>query len=573
MPEKEYEGRPAVQHVNCWHELYKQIYGQATAPADGTFDIAGWLSSYTGLPIPAGEMREWMDRTVERILALRPKRVLEIGCGTGLLLFRIAPSCERYVAVDFVDEVLNRVQDQLNRLTRPLPQVELLNCKADQVGNVNSLRSSGFDTIVLNSVVQYFPDITYLVRVVTAAMSLLAPSGSIFLGDVRSRALLEALATSIEIGRAPKRFPIASLRDRIARRISAEQELTIDPEFFAALADRLPGLAAVRAEPKRGAYDNELSRFRYDVTLFRVPVATALIPEAIVVSTIFDLRMLLADAKGDTVCVSGLRDRRVIPALEVAARVAAAADAQVLSSDLLDGHDASTEGVEWDEIDTLAKQLGWTADLQLSIAVGYFDALFCRGLVKDSVASWPMTGKPNLRCAWSEYANNPARGMTRRQLVPELRALLETRVPEVMLPSSYVLLDHLPLTPNGKVDRANLPLPDAARPDLAAEFVAPHTTCENAIASIWAEVIGIDTIGGKDDFFSLGGHSLLATQVISSVRSKFGIELPLRALFEHRTLSAFATAVEAYITSEIEKLSEEEAQQLVTRRPDPDVCC
>ena len=75
--------------------------------ADPTFDIAGWNNSYTGEPIPADEMREWVDETVSRIRSLAPRRVLEIGCGTGLLLFRVAPGAARYVGIDVAQSALD----------------------------------------------------------------------------------------------------------------------------------------------------------------------------------------------------------------------------------------------------------------------------------------------------------------------------------------------------------------------------------------------------------------------------------------------------------------------------------
>jgi SAM-dependent methyltransferase len=89
------------------------------------FNIAGWNSSYTRQPIPAEEMREWVDESVKEILALRPREILEIGCGTGLLLLRIAPGCKRYVATDFSGAVLQRLKEQMAKLERPLDGVSL----------------------------------------------------------------------------------------------------------------------------------------------------------------------------------------------------------------------------------------------------------------------------------------------------------------------------------------------------------------------------------------------------------------------------------------------------------------
>src|SRR5262249_45621697 len=116
----------AVQRaqVDEWHELYEETYGEHGAEQDPTFDISGWTSSYTGERIPAEEMREWVDGTVARIAALGPRRVLEIGCGTGLLLWRLAPECDEYWGTDFSAQVLARLGAAVAQAD--LPHVRLL---------------------------------------------------------------------------------------------------------------------------------------------------------------------------------------------------------------------------------------------------------------------------------------------------------------------------------------------------------------------------------------------------------------------------------------------------------------
>jgi amino acid adenylation domain-containing protein len=130
----------------------------------------------------------------------------------------------------------------------------------------------------------------------------------------------------------------------------------------------------------------------------------------------------------------------------------------------------------------------------------------------------------------------------------DLWSALRRSLPEAMVPtpSDFVLLESLPLTANGKVDRRALARIAPAAVREAAGFVAPRGPVEEGLAAIWAEVLGADRVervGSRDDFFALGGHSLLATQVISRVRDAFGVELPLRALFEAPTLAALAARI------------------------------
>jgi amino acid adenylation domain-containing protein/non-ribosomal peptide synthase protein (TIGR01720 family) len=126
----------------------------------------------------------------------------------------------------------------------------------------------------------------------------------------------------------------------------------------------------------------------------------------------------------------------------------------------------------------------------------------------------------------------------------ELRRYLQGKLPEYMVPSVLVELSQLPLTPSGKVDRRRLPQPEGERPELSREYVAPRTALEEEVAGIWREVLGVDRVGIHDDFFELGGHSLLATQVVSRIRQRLQIELPLRELFEQPTVGNLARAVE-----------------------------
>jgi amino acid adenylation domain-containing protein len=143
-----------------------------------------------------------------------------------------------------------------------------------------------------------------------------------------------------------------------------------------------------------------------------------------------------------------------------------------------------------------------------------------------------------------------------RQPDNNLRAFVKARVPDYMVPATFVVLEKLPLTPNGKVDHAALPVPNDF--DSGKEFVAARTTMEETLAQIWKEILGVARVGVHDNFFELGGHSLLATQVVSRVRKTLKVDLPLRAIFDSPTVAELATTVESMTQEpdDAEKLAE-----------------
>jgi amino acid adenylation domain-containing protein len=141
----------------------------------------------------------------------------------------------------------------------------------------------------------------------------------------------------------------------------------------------------------------------------------------------------------------------------------------------------------------------------------------------------------------------------REAVAGELRAFLKERLPEHMVPTAFVNLAALPLNSSGKVDRRALPAPDASRPALAAEYVAPGTPAEEGVAAIWCEVLGLERVGVHDDFYELGGHSLLLPQVMHRLRRDFQVEVPLRSLADETTVAGLALTVEELLLEQIER--------------------
>jgi aryl carrier-like protein len=144
------------------------------------------------------------------------------------------------------------------------------------------------------------------------------------------------------------------------------------------------------------------------------------------------------------------------------------------------------------------------------------------------------------------------------ELSNQLRQYLQTRLPDYMVPSAFVLLDELPLTPNGKVDRRALPAPEGDS-QLTA-YVAPRNAIEQALCEVWQEVLKRERVGINDNFFTLGGDSILSIRVVAMLKTR-GLTLGINEIFQHQTVALLADHVTQQADSLISKMSNDAAEQ------------
>lgn len=537
-----------AEQLSIWRQVWETNYDGCENAVDPTFNIVGWNSSYNGQPIPRVEMLEWVERTIERLLPLCGEKVLEIGCGTGLLLWRIAPRCAAYFGTDFSVKALEGVRKLLGTHGHSYPQVTLLEREAD---DFCGFEDGHFDTIILNSVVQYFPSAAYFMRVIEGAVRVTRQGGTIFVGDVRNLPLLEAFHASVQLERAPASLPVAEWQRNVRQAVSQDAELAIDPKFFTALMRHLPRISGVRFELKRGSYANELTRFRYDVTIDverDVPTTTnfTTLDWEKAGYTLETLRELLMRDHPRSLKVQGVKNARLVKVFQAQDYLSVEQEGRTVGDLRARMRESrSLDCIDPESFWKLAKEESYNVMVG-GLACGArsgFDVILTRSdrAVPQYTRSDPQESIDPIGTVVREPYE--AIALTRRLTglkSDELRRFLRKELPEYMIPATFVSLATLPLTPNGKVDRSALPPPDAQRPHLESPLVMPKTEAEQVIATAWKQALRLAEVGTRDNLFDLGGNSLHVIQIQSRLEKAFGRSLSAVDMFRYPTVEALA---------------------------------
>lgn len=528
-------------HEQRWAETINNLDYESSQP-DDEFNIAGWKSSYNGEPVPEVEMREFVDSATRRIMRLNPQRVLDIGCGTGLLLFKVAPHCQEYWASDFSGLALDQV---CKRLSIPpwIPNVKTLHRRAN---DFSGMEARSFDTALLNSVIQYFPSENYLTKLIGELIELISDGGHIFIGDVRHLSLLRAFHCAVQLENLPADTPLKQLVEGIETAVANEQELVLSPLYFFSLREQFERISEVSILPKSGEFPNEFNCFRYDVVL-RVGAVPGFYKTAVQLDwakddlSLLRLRELLAAGSYKHFVVRGvpnIRVNRAVAALRLLTVMEPETSVAGLRAQL---YDQELPGIDPNELDALADEFPYSVEVNWADSnpdgslVVAFTAIESTTVTTGSINFVEDEELPSR----ASLSNSPTRKHRSTQLVRELRAHLADKLPRELAPSSFIILEEFPITPSGKVDRvalsAKAPATPARRP--AGDGKTPF---EQTIADVWCNLLEVQQVRAGDNFFDLGGHSLLAVQAISRINRLLGVNLPVRSIFQAPTVTKLA---------------------------------
>ncbi|CAJ0555335.1 Ff.00g054000.m01.CDS01 [Fusarium sp. VM40] len=555
--------------VEGWQDHFESgMYSDISTAVDQSAignDFKGWTSMYDGKDINKGEMQEWLDDAIHTLHNGQiPHDVLEIGTGSGMILFNLNPGLNSYVGLDPSKSAVEFV----NRAVEFSPKFAgKAKVHVGMATDVNKLGELHPDLVVFNSVVQYFPTPEYLAEVIDGLIAI--PSVKrIFLGDIRSYATnrhflaaraIHTLGTNNNATKDRVRQKIQELEDR-------EEEFLVEPAFFTTLKERRPDVVKhVEIIPKNMKATNELSAYRYtavvhlrdetDEPVHHIEKDSWIDFEAKQMDkkALLDHLRLSKDAM--SVAVSNITyahtsfERRIVESLDE--------DSKDDTKGTLDGaawlsavrsEAESRASLTVPDILEIAKEAGFRVEVSAArqwSQNGALDAVFHHFPPSSTDRTLIQFPTDNDTRSSLTLANRPLQKLQRRRAALQVREKLQTLVPSYMVPPNIVVLDTMPLNTNGKIDRKELtrrartlpkqqtaaPVPDFPISDIEI------TLCEEA-----TEVFGMK-VEISDHFFQLGGHSLLATKLISRIQHRLHVRVTVKDVFDSPVFADLAVII------------------------------
>lgn len=538
-------GRQFNDDYTCFDQMQAERVGR---------DFMGWTSMYDGSDIDKKEMNEWLDDTITSIRnGSPPGKILEIGTGSGMVLFNLIEGLQSYVGLEPSSRGVDFVKKIANARPELADKVQIIKGTAADLGQVKLITTP--EIVIINSVAQYFPSQSYLLHVVEEILRIESVK-TIFFGDIRSLPLhsefLAARALHITGGAGSK----DEIRRIMADLERAESELLISPALFTGLQTRLPNLIYhVEILPKMMRATNELSAFRYAAVIH---IKREQHPSQPIVEIKEDQwidfteqgrnvetlsHLLQQNYVSDIVAVSNIPhsksifERAVVYSLDNKDEEGADPNTWLATARQIAGNTPSLAATDLNEIAARSGfqvQIGWARQ---GPSHG-IDAIFHRkapstnhgtGEKRRRLFRFPYL---HLDQALYELCSAPLRSRAQQQTRDRLHRMLCLNLSSYMVPQTLIILDAWPLTKNGKIDRKALAERASAhqldqnrfwKDEPNIEFMPEvESNVESQIRAIWGRVLDIDPgrIGSNDTFFELGGSSMDIIKVVQLAKKE-----------------------------------------------------
>ncbi|MFA6947338.1 MAG: phosphopantetheine-binding protein, partial [Pedobacter sp.] len=489
------------------------------------------------------EVEEWLKQSVDRIKALNARNVMEVGCGAGQLVFELAPISESFIATDYADTAIEKLKEKLGAEPEKWKNARAITAPADDFSFV---KEGSLDLVIINGVVQYFPDAAYLVKVIDHASKAIKHGGCIYIGDMQGKSTLPMYHAFDQLNRTDEHLSISEFKKICDRRVRLEDELVADPGFFYKLPELIPAISGVNIQLREGKHINETTKYHYDIWLY-IHSDSAHVKAEIQIewqpgNTEEWIKNELKKYPAKVVHLQKVFNERTAEDFElrqILNEISEQSQVGEVKALLNEVRHGLNPDVFWE----MGRAMGYVSHVRWTTdgSDGYFDVIF---VPSDQKNRLPDPGniistEPGLVAY--DYAKDPFSGnlMVSAEQLNEWKEGLKELLPVQMIPSEFVLLRKLPLLPNGKTNRNALPKPEEKIKEKQQKEM-PRTAIEKLVARVWAETLGLESVGLHDDFFELGGHSLIAVQVMIRMEKETGLRLPLTSLFKFTTLEKFA---------------------------------
>lgn len=522
--------------ITDWKNVYETLFHEENLKnSQSELNTAGWISSYNNKEIPAIQMAEWLNNTVMQILSLNPRNILEIGCGSGMLIFKISDKVNQYDAVDISSEAISYIKTILEKTNTK--NVNLLQLEALDIDNIHAT----YDVIILNSVIQYFPSIEYLTKVIEKCINLLQPGGYIYIGDIRNLEYLKEFYSSLLLDKGYNSSNYIELQNLLDYLVSEEKELVISHNFFYFLKTINKNISHVEVLLKDGVFKNEMNCFRYNVIL-RInnsPPQTNIIWTEWSNSPPNEYIEQKLSKNIDYIAIKNIPNNRIAGLHQISyEQFPKDKDWQTWSKEII--FNAHINSVSPEFISNIAKKYGYHVVNTWSKKNGYFDVIIKKQNFNLSFDNSYISGN-------TEFSNSPLIPMGKKQLIQQLRKFLMARLPSYMIPTYFVILFDLPVTQNGKIAYNLLPPPKISVINMH-NYTMPSNEIEKIIAEIWQDILGIDKISTDQNFYEIGGNSLLIIRIITNINKIFKTTIELKYIkLKHITIQNIAEIVKGYL--------------------------
>ncbi len=512
--------------LDVWQQLYNDLYQEADPG-----DFLGWNNSFDGTRIQDFEMEAWVDDVASKVGAFSPKSCLELGCGNGNILSKLAPGADVYVASDISPFALELVK---SRIEKKSFQARVRYAAGDAL-TVLTNETDSFDAIVASSVVQYFGSKEYLDQVIDLALERLNEGGVLYIGDVRCKELQQVFY-----------YDMSSISSDVDDYVSLiywkarfEKELFVSPEYFRTIEKGRPNLnLRVCILPKYVPYTNELTVYRYDVILLKGETNNSRGRGRRHVHWSgggFDrssVETLIRKFPGDNIAVTGLSCEWLSAVAQSWKLVKSTIENT--SSDAEPPH--ALAAIDPYQLSQLSSSLGREINVELYVG----DAVSGCAVTISHPGEWGGE-KYRWELADKSHIGIPNQYIYDKYKREKLLSSLKQSLPAYMVPSSIVFLEDIPLTTNGKLDKAKLPKISAFHKH--SNVIQECSEIERLMIGVMEDVFGITGITKECDFFELGGDSIISIQIASKFR-QLGYKMSVKDLMSNSKVDVIAKLIE-----------------------------